>query len=147
MGLNGLTLQTRFQNGRIDNQINGKTRYGNIGGNVGISQQFGHSIMQAPISGNLKIDIPDLAALKNLMPIDQSISGTLNADTIISGRVGEPQFGGSLNGDNLYYVNRDLGVILDNGSLRSRLSGQQWQIQSLLFKRGNGNINLSGTVS
>ena len=146
LGLNGLTLQTRFQNGRIDNQINGKTRYGNIVGNVGISQQFGHSIMQAPISGNLKIDIPDLAALKNLMPVGQSISGTLNADTIISGRVGEPQLGGSLNGDNLYYVNRDLGVILDNGSLRSRLSGQQWQIQSLLFKRGNGNINLSGTV-
>ena len=146
LGLNGLTLQTRFQNGRIDNQINGKTRYGNIVGNVGISQQFGHSIMQAPISGNLKIDIPDLAALKNLMPVGQSISGTLNADTIISGRVGEPQLRGSLNGDNLYYVNRDLGVILDNGSLRSRLNGQQWQIQSLLFKRGNGNINLSGTV-
>ena len=144
--LNGLTLQTRFQNGRIDNQINGKTRYGNIVGNVGISQQFGHSIMQAPISGNLKIDIPDLAALKNLMPVGQSISGTLNADTIISGRVGEPQLRGSLNGDNLYYVNRDLGVILDNGSLRSRLNGQQWQIQSLLFKRDNGNINLSGTV-
>ena len=146
LGLNGLTLQTRFQNGRIDNQINGKTRYGNIGGNVGISQQFGNSIMQAPISGNLKIDIPDLAALKNLMPVGQSISGTLNADTIISGRVGEPQLRGNLNGDNLYYVNRDLGVILDNGSLRSRLNGQQWQIQSLLFKRGNGNINLSGTV-
>ena len=146
LGLNGLTLQTRFQNGRIDNQINGKTRYGNIVGNVGISQQFGNSIMQAPISGNLKIDIPDLAALKNLMPVGQSISGTLNADTIISGRVGEPQLRGSLNGDNLYYVNRDLGVILDNGSLRSRLNGQQWQIQSLLFKRGNGNINLSGTV-
>ena len=146
LGLNGLTLQTRFQNGRIDNQINGKTRYGNIVGNVGISQQFGHSIMQAPISGNLKIDIPDLAALKNLMPVGQSISGTLNADTIISGRVGEPQLRGSLNGDNLYYVNRDLGVILDNGSLRSHLNGQQWQIQSLLFKRGNGNINLSGTV-
>lgn len=144
--LNGLTLQTRFQNGRIDNQINGKTRYGNIVGNVGISQQFGNSIMQAPISGNLKIDIPDLAALKNLMPVGQSISGTLNADTIISGRVGEPQLRGNLNGDNLYYVNRDLGVILDNGSLRSRLNGQQWQIQSLLFKRGNGNINLSGTV-
>ena len=146
LGLNGLTLQTRFQNGRIDNQINGKTRYGNIVGNVGISQQFGNSIMQAPISGNLKIDIPDLAALKNLMPVGQSISGTLNADTIISGRVGEPQLRGNLNGDNLYYVNRDLGVILDNGSLRSRLNGQQWQIQSLLFKRGNGNINLSGTV-
>ena len=146
LGLNGLTLQTRFQNGRIDNQINGKTRYGNIVGNVGISQQFGHSIMQAPIGGNLKIDIPDLTALKNLMPVGQSISGSLKAEATIGGRVGEPQLGGSLNGDNLYYVNRDLGVILDNGSLRSRLSGQQWQIQSLLFKRGNGNINLSGTV-
>ena len=146
LGLNGLTLQTRFQNGRIDNQINGKTRYGNISGNVGISQQFGHSIMQAPIGGNLKIDIPDLTALKNLMPVGQSISGSLKAEATIGGRVGEPQLGGNLNGDNLYYVNRDLGVILDNGSLRSRLSGQQWQIQSLLFKCGNGNINLSGTV-
>ena len=146
LGLTGLSLQTRFQNGRIDNQIAGQTRYGTLSGSVGISQQFGNSILAAPVSGRLKLDIPELAALKNLLPIGQSAKGSLAAEAEIGGRVGEPQLGGSLNGDKLYYVNREYGVILDNGSLRSRFAGQQWQIQSLTFRRGSGSVALSGTA-
>ena len=98
------------------------------------------------MSGRLKLDIPELAALKNLLPIGQSAKGSLAAEAEIGGRVGEPQLGGSLNGDKLYYVNREYGVILDNGSLRSRFAGQQWQIQSLTFRRGSGSVALSGTA-
>ncbi|UOP01298.1 translocation/assembly module TamB domain-containing protein [Kingella potus] len=146
IGLSGLILQTRFQNGRIDNRLSGKTRYGELTGEVGISQQFGNAITAAPVSGRLKLDIPDLAALKNLMPVGQTATGSLAAEAVIGGRVGEPQLGGSLNGDKLYYVNREYGVILDNGSLRSRFVGQQWQIQTLAFRRGGGSVTLSGSA-
>ncbi|MDO4878171.1 MAG: translocation/assembly module TamB domain-containing protein [Neisseria sp.] len=147
LGLNGLLLQTRFQNGRIDSSLKGGTRYGDLEGGVTVSQQFGSAVAQAPVSGHLRLNIPDLSILKNLLPVGQSARGSLQAEASIGGRIGEPLLGGTLNGDNLYYINRDLGVILDNGSLRSRLSGQQWLIESLRFARGNGSVILKGSVA
>lgn len=146
LGLGDVTLNTSFQNGRINSQLNGTTRYGNVNGNVVISQQFGNDIAQAPINGHIRLNAPDLAAFRNFMPIGQTLRGNLQGDAAISGRVGAPQLSGTLNGDNLYYVNRELGLILDNGSLRSRLSGQRWIIDALRFQRG-GTVTLSGDVN
>ena len=147
LGLNGLLLQTRFQNGRIDSTLKGGTRYGNLEGGITVSQQFGSNVAQAPVNGHLRLNIPDLSILKSLLPVGQSARGTLRAEATIGGRIGQPLLGGTLNGDNLYYINRDLGVILDNGSLRSRLTGQQWQIESLRFARGGGTVTLNGSVA
>ncbi|WP_425316024.1 translocation/assembly module TamB domain-containing protein [Uruburuella testudinis] len=145
LGLGALSLNTRFQNGRIDSTLDGVTAYGNVNGNLIVSQQFGNDIMQAPISGNLRISAPNLESFRNFLPIGQSLRGSLMGAATIGGRVGEPQFNGTLNGDNLYYRNRDLGLILDNGSLRSRLQGQRWYIDSLRFQRG-GTVTLNGSI-
>ena len=145
LGLSALSLQTRFQNGRIDNQIKGTTRYGNIDGNVVISQNFGNAIMQAPVNGRIRLNAPDLEAFKNLMPIGQILKGRLVGEATITGRLGDPQLHGTLNGDNLYYRNHAQGVILDNGVLRSRLQGQKWYIDNLTFHRG-GTATLTGEV-
>ena len=146
LGLSALELQTRFQNGRIDNTIKGDTRFGNLIGNLAISQRFGNDITRAPLNGNLRLNIPDLTSLRNFMPVGQTVKGSLNAQTNIGGTVGSPLLNGTLNGDNLYYINRDIGLILDNGSLRSRLAGQKWHIDSLRFQRG-GTITLTGNVN
>ncbi|MDO4641676.1 MAG: translocation/assembly module TamB domain-containing protein [Neisseria sp.] len=146
LGLSTLVLQTRFQNGRIDNIVQGTTRYGNIAGNLAISQNFGNVITQAPINGKISLNAPDLEAFRHLMPVGQVLKGRLIGEALISGRLGEPQFNGTLNGDGLYYRNHSQGVILDNGTLRSRLSGQRWQIDSLSFRRG-GTATLSGDIS
>ncbi|KPN71136.1 translocation/assembly module TamB domain-containing protein [Neisseria sp. 83E34] len=146
LGLGNLTLQTRFQNGRIDNTIEGSTRYGKIGGNLVISQNFGNAIAQAPVSGKISLNAPDLEAFRHLMPVGQVLKGKLVGEAVISGRLGQPQLNGTLNGDNLYYRNHAQGIILDNGTLRSRLAGQRWQIDSLTFHRG-GSAKLSGSIS
>lgn len=145
LGLNRLQLQTRFQNGRIDGTLSGKTRYGDLSGNALVGQQFGSRLADAPVSGNLQLNIPDLNALKNLMPVGHTLKGSLNARAQIGGKIGEPQLNGTLNGDNLYYVNREIGLILDKGTLRSHLKGQKWLIDSLQFVRG-GKVKLDGGV-
>ncbi len=145
LGLGALSLNTRFQNGRIDSVLDGVTAYGNVNGNVVISQQFGNDISQAPINGSLRISAPNLESFRNFLPVGQTLRGSLMGNATIGGRVGEPQLNGTLNGDNLYYRNRDLGLILDNGSLRSRLQGQRWYIDSLRFQRG-GTVTLNGSV-
>ena len=146
LGLSNLELNTRFQNGRIDNTIKGTTRFGDLLGSLAISQQFGNDLTRAPINGNLRLNIPDLNSFRNLMPVGQTVKGSLTAQANIGGTVGTPLLNGTLNGDKLYYINRDIGLILDNGSLRSRLAGQKWHIDSLRFQRG-GTIILNGDVS
>ncbi|QEY26739.1 translocation/assembly module TamB domain-containing protein [Neisseria zalophi] len=146
LGLGALSLNTRFQNGRIDTTLNGVTGYGNIDGNLVINQQFGNDISLAPMSGQVRISAPDLERFRYFMPIGQSLRGNLLGVATIGGRVGDPQLNGTLNGDNLYYRNQDLGLILDNGVLRSRLQGQTWVIDQLRFHRG-GSVELKGTVN
>lgn len=145
LGLSRLQLQTRFQNGRIDGTLAGKTRYGDLSGTAAVSQQFGNRLADAPVNGRLQLNVPDLNALKHLMPVGHTIRGSLNAQAQIGGRIGEPQLNGMLDGDNLYYINREIGLILDKGTLRSHLKGQKWLIDSLQFARG-GTVKLNGSV-
>ncbi|WP_066077794.1 translocation/assembly module TamB domain-containing protein [Bergeriella denitrificans] len=220
LGLSALALRTRFQNNRIDALLDGHTRFGKLDANVGIGQQFGNKITEAPLSGKVNIDIPDLApfraflpntaqnlsgsfkgsadiggriasptvnstlagdsnygklngnvhighaddlmnaplsgrinfnvaeleTFRNFLPVGQTIKGNLTAAVSLAGRVGEPQLGGTLNGEKLYYRNQAQGIILDNGVLRSHLQGQRWIIDSLKFHRG-GTVELTGNVA
>ncbi len=116
-------LNTRFQNGRIDSTLEGVTGYGTVGGNLRISQQFGNDITLAPISGRLRISAPNLDAFRNFLPIGQSLRGSLLGEAAIGGRVGEPSFDGTLNGDNLFYRNREIGLALDNGACARACKG------------------------
>ncbi len=147
LGLSALSLNTRLQNGRIEAELHGATRFGTVDGTVAVSQQFGSDISQAPLNGRIRIGINELESFRNFLPVGQTIRGRLNAEAIIGGRVGQPQLNGTLNGENLYYRGQDTGVILDNGSLRSRLQGQSWLIDALTFQRGNGNVTLKGDIS
>lgn len=145
LGLGRLNVQTLFQNGRIDSTVSGQTRYGDLSGSVAVSQQFGNRLADAPLNGKLQLNVPDLNALKHLMPVGHTVKGSLNAQAQIGGKIGAPLLNGTLNGDNLYYVNREIGLILDKGTLRSHLEGQKWLIDSLQFARG-GTVKLDGSV-
>ena len=78
------------------------------------------------------------------MPVGHIIQGSLVATAQIAGTVATPKLSGTVNGDNLYYRNRQVGIILDNGSLKSHLDGQRWHIDSLTFDRKGGKISLTG---
>lgn len=143
LGLKQLQWNSHFADGKIDNHISGSTRYGEVKGNIVVNQHFGQKWHNAPLNGNIQMNIADLNSLKNLLPIGNTVRGSLFAQAKIAGTLGQPQLNGQLNGDNLYYVNRPSGLVLDNGILRSRLQGQTWVIDQLQFTRG-GTVNLKG---
>lgn len=147
LGLDKVVLDTRFQNGRIDNHLTGHTRYGQVDARVAIAQQFGSDILKAPVSGHIKLNAPDLDRFRYLMPVGMEARGSLVADASISGSVGTPLLNGTLNGDNLYYRERTNGVILENGTLKSRFQGRRWLIDNLQFKRKEGDVTLKGVVN
>lgn len=147
LNLNQFVLKTELNSRGILNQFSGLTRYGKASGNFDILQTFGGNFAQAPVSGRILIDSEDLETLKSLMPVGQNLRGILKADVTVGGRLAEPQFSGSINGENLYYRNRDNGIILSDGSLRSRLEGQRWLVEALTFRRKNGTVTLTGSAA
>ncbi|MCC5872141.1 MAG: translocation/assembly module TamB domain-containing protein [Gammaproteobacteria bacterium] len=50
----------------------------------------------APLTGSLRLDVADLTPFGPLIPGTASTGGTLNGELAISGRVGDPELGGSL---------------------------------------------------
>ncbi|MCP2040303.1 translocation and assembly module TamB [Neisseria sp. HSC-16F19] len=146
LGLSKVVLDTRFHNGQIDNTLTGDTRYGNVDARVVIAQRFGNDITQAPISGHIKVRADDLNNFRHLLPVGMEARGSLAGDAGLSGTVAAPQLNGQLTGRNLYYRERENGVILENGTLQSRFQGRRWLIDSLEFKRHDGSVVLKGTV-
>lgn len=146
LGLSRVLLDTRFQNGQIDNKLTGDTRYGNVDARVVIAQRFGSNITQAPVSGHIKIRADDLNNFRHLLPVGMEARGSLSGEATLSGTLAAPQLNGTLTGRNLYYRERENGVVLENGTLESRFQGRRWLIDSLEFKRRDGSVVLKGAV-
>lgn len=145
--LSQFVLNTQLNARGILSKFSGNTRYGKAEGNFDILQTFGgNHFSQAPISGRVMVHSENLNNLKNYLPIGQSINGTLYGDIQINGRLNTPQFSGSITGQNLNYINRDIGIMLNNGTLKSRLAGQRWIVEALTFHRKNGTITLAGSA-
>ncbi|MDF7676285.1 translocation/assembly module TamB domain-containing protein [Neisseriaceae bacterium ESL0693] len=146
LGLSQVKLETRFQQGRINNHLSGHTRYGDVDATLNIMQQYGKNMANAPISGNIKINSTDLSNTRNLLPIGMQLKGALKADANIRGSLSSPLLSGHLNGNNLYYRDQSTGAILENGRLNSHFDGRRWVIDQLNFTRQQGQINLTGVV-
>lgn len=148
LNLQNWRLNTQFNANGINNKLSGDTRYGQISGSLDILQAFGNApLSQAPIHGKFVFHSADLDTLRSLLPVGQTVRGKLTGNVDINGKLADPQINGTLNGEGLNYRNRDVGIVLADGSLKSHFEGQKWIVDALQFKRGKGNITLTGTAS
>ena len=76
------------------------------------------------------------------------LGGKLNAVTDIRGTVGDPLLSGNLNAEKLRYIQWSTGVVVNNGTLKSRFDGKKWLIDDLTFlhERSGGKLNITGEV-
>lgn len=146
--LSNFVLNTQLNNRGILSKFSGNTRYGKAEGTFDILQTFGGgNFPQAPITGRVTVRSENLDTLRNFMPIGQTISGMLHGDIAISGRLNTPQLSGSITGQNLNYRNREIGIILSDGTLQSHIEGQTWVVDALTFQRKDGSVTLTGRAS
>ncbi|URD66769.1 translocation/assembly module TamB [Conchiformibius steedae DSM 2580] len=147
LGLKNFVLRTEIGARGILSRFSGDVRYGKARGDFNILQAFGAGeFARAPIGGALQVDIAELDTLKNLLPVGQSVKGNINGEVKFGGTLQAPRLQGTVNGDNLYYRNRDVGVALSNGTLKSRLQDRRWIIDALTFRQSGGTITLSGAA-
>ncbi|WP_037586823.1 translocation/assembly module TamB domain-containing protein [Stenoxybacter acetivorans] len=147
LGLRNVLLDTQFRNNGIQTHLIGDTHYGNTDAQLLIKQTFGGNFAQAPVSGRIRFNAPDLSRMRYLMPVGMELKGKINIDAAVSGTLNNPQLNGGINGEELFYRERSNGVVLENGVLKSRLQGHRWVIDSFVFKRKKGDLTLRGTVN
>lgn len=148
LNLSDLVIKTQFNQQGILSQFNGSTRYGQAQGQLDILQAFGGApLAQAPIRGKIQILANELKTLRNILPVGQTIQGTLRANMDISGQLNQPKMYGTIDGENLAYRHRDVGVVLSHGTLKSHFQDQTWVVDALTFRRNSGTVTLKGTAS
>lgn len=96
--------------------------------NVGINQQFGGNLANAPLTGRVNANISDLTALRPLLPPSaQSLSGSFVGSAVLGGRVATPSIASNLklntnygNGNGI--INIGQGNSLDTSPLSGRIN-------------------------
>ncbi len=87
----------------------------------------------APISGDVKAQLPRVGVWSLLAPPGWRLRGSLEAGLAIAGTRADPQLTGSLNADDMALRSVVDGVELQGGRLRSTLEGRRLVVQELIL--------------
>ncbi len=105
----------------------------------------------APLSGTIKANMPDLGVWANFAPPGWRVAGSLNADVSLAGTLRDPRWTGTLGADKMRIQSQLDGVDLHNGTMRARLQGNELVLQNLHFEGGEGSrariIGFSGNLT
>ena len=108
----------------------------------------------APLQGTLNLQGPPIALWSTLAPPGWRLSGTVDAVATLSGTRAQPQWHGTLQGNELVVRSVVDGIDLQRGKLTAKLDGQQLRIEDFtLWGAGSdettqsGKLSLTGTAS
>lgn len=106
---------------------------------------------KAPLSGKLSARMPDMGIWSLFAPPGWRVSGTLQADAVISGDRSNPQWAGDIKADNLSMLSVIDGIDLQQGVLRAKLQGTRLDITELRIRGGRGSsariLGFSGNLT
>lgn len=97
-----------------------------------------HWPANAPVTGQLKANMPRLGTWAWLAPPGWRIGGALHADLQLSGTRSAPQWAGHIAADDLSVTSLLDGVVLTSGRLRARLQGMRMVLDELTLHGGPG---------
>lgn len=100
-----------------------------------------------PIHGQLKARAPDISMYDPWLPVGWNLGGTLSADVRIDGRLGAPEFSGTVRGNGLAASNFIEGVRIHDGALLATLDGRSLRIDRFVAHAGEGTLRMQGTAS
>jgi translocation and assembly module TamB len=103
----------------------------------------------APVNGNIQVQMPPIEAWSVLAPPGWRLRGTLDAAATLSGTLAEPQWRGTLQAKDLAVRSVADGIDFQQGSLMAHLDGQKLLIDAFTLRgagKDGGQITLSGTA-
>ncbi|MBK1615952.1 DUF490 domain-containing protein, partial [Rubrivivax gelatinosus] len=99
---------------------------------------------EAPLDGVLELEVANLGVWGAWVPPGWRLSGRLHTNATVGGRFGAPEYTGVIEGSQLGVRNLLQGVNVGPGTVAIRLEGTEARIQTMRFKGGDGQLELSG---
>ncbi|XHS80434.1 translocation/assembly module TamB domain-containing protein [Burkholderiaceae bacterium UC74_6] len=145
LGLNAARLSLTAQNGewRFTPELSG-TGWGELTGNIVVKSDALVPAANAPLSGQLKIQVAELGGWGALLPAGWRLGGRLESAVDLGGTLGAAHLSGNARGSGLSARHMLMGVNLDQGSFEMAFDGDTARVQSLTFRGGEGHIEASG---
>lgn len=97
-----------------------------------------HWPQDAPLSGNVRAQLPRIGVWSLLAPPGWRLRGSLGADISIAGTRADPALGGTLRADDVALRSVVDGVELQGGRLRARLDGRRLLVDEFVLRGGGG---------
>jgi translocation and assembly module TamB len=94
--------------------------------------------VDAPLAGTLRAQLPPVGAWSLLAPPGWRMRGTLDANAVLSGTRGTPQWRGTLQAQDLAVRSVVDGIDFSNGTLRASLDGQRLDIVEFTLQGAGG---------
>lgn len=92
----------------------------------------------AALAGTLKVQLPPVGAWSLLAPPGWRLRGTLDADAVLSGTRGAPQWRGNLSAQDLALRSVVDGIDFSHGTLHASLEGQRLEIDEFTLQGAGG---------
>ncbi len=145
LGINAALLSLTAQNGvwRFTPQLSG-TGWGELSGNVTVRSNALVPAGDAPLSGQLKVQVAELGGWGALLPAGWRLGGRLEAAVDLGGTLGAAHMAGSARGSGLSARHMLMGVNLDKGQFELAFDGDSARLQQLSFNGGDGHVEASG---
>lgn len=104
----------------------------------------------APLLGTVRVQLPPVGAWSVLAPPGWRLRGTLDANAVLSGTRGAPQWRGTLQARDMAVRSVVDGIDFSNGTLQAILDGQRLDITSFTLQGAGGNsgglLTIKGSV-
>jgi translocation and assembly module TamB len=106
--------------------------------------------MKAALAGKVKVQLPPVGIWSLLAPPGWRLRGTVDADAVLSGTRGAPQWRGTLAAQDLAVRSVVDGIDFSHGTLRATLNGQRLEIQEFSLQgaggQSGGRLSINGFV-
>lgn len=133
LGISEFELGAKLKGARINLNLDAKTQFGEGAAKLSIAQSVGSSLMAVPLDGSLTLSVPDLQTFRLFLPVSTQVRGRINANLKIGGTGNNPSVTGTINGDELWFRERNSGLRLGDGTLRAKFEGRKLVLEELTF--------------
>ncbi len=106
---------------------------------------------EAPLAGTITAKLPPVSAWSMLAPPGWRMRGTLDADAVLSGTLGAPQWRGTLRAQDLALRSVVDGIDFSGGTLQARLDGDHLELVDFTLQgaggQSGGRLGIKGSVT
>jgi translocation and assembly module TamB len=150
LGLQTSAIDARLKDGHVDATATATGRYGTVSLKGSLTPEASAPGLgltpQSRVALEAQVKLAELRVLTQPLITDARLDGRVSAELRVTGTLGRPELGGSLQGNEISFDVPPYGVFLKGGELRAVLQGDVLRVTGFSIQGGEGRFVATGTL-